>query len=127
MERGRVPLSALAAVARPPVLVHSTGRVGILVLRHRLRRHRQESSTFVGNALRALSATRVCENQTHDDLRAHHPGHDPADLMVNVVLIEIWGLTVVDDSHKDANTINQQEKELSGQCVSRFGNAEHDT
>ena len=80
-----VSLGALSAVSRPAVLVATAGGIGGRAV-CLVGRHRHERGSFVGGFF-GISSAGVGEDQRHDDLRAYHPGRDPADLVVGVVLV----------------------------------------
>lgn len=125
VERGGVPLRALATVSRPAVGVQGTIGIAVMVIVILVGRHGQKRSSLVRRRL-GLASSSVGENQGQEALRADDPGGNPSNLMVGVVLVQIRGLAVVDDSKKQAERIGQQEEELGGQREFRARNAEHD-
>ena len=110
MDRRRVTISTLAAIARPATLAHRIGEANTLIVMV-VDRDRQERIMLIRGRVR-LAAASVGKEQSQDDLDTGNNRGNPAELVVCIVLVEVWGLVVIDKSEEDTESVEGQEEKL---------------
>lgn len=76
-----------------------------------IRSDREERSAIKKSRLRLLrlATTIIRKYQGQNDLRTGDACHNPADLVVGVVLVQIRSLAIIDDSEEQTEGIKDQE------------------
>lgn len=116
---------AMAAVARPAVLVHGARGIRFLMVSHILGRNGKERSPLVLSTA-TVTWFGVDIDQADDDLGDDHRADNPSDLVVGIVLVQVRRGRVVDETEKHADSVDDEEQELRGNRVPRMGHTEHD-
>lgn len=74
-----------------------------------------------------LRAIGIQVEEAHEDPCGSDPSDCPADLVVRVAFVQVWGLVVVDDACDDACGICGVEDNLGGKGESGLCDTEHDS